>query len=65
MAAAAMLFTRALLLMWREQFDIFWDGRRRLALGWFDGAWRDAEFAAAGIAAGEDLLHVLATSSKS
>ncbi len=24
--------------MWREQFDYFWDGRRRLAIGWFDGA---------------------------
>ncbi|MGJ0395990.1 MAG: hypothetical protein ACR65U_07185 [Methylocystis sp.] len=24
--------------MWREQFDYFWDGRRRLAMGWFDGA---------------------------
>ncbi|WP_171015193.1 hypothetical protein [Methylocystis sp. B8] len=26
--------------MWREQFDYFWDGRRRLAIGWFDGAER-------------------------
>ncbi len=24
--------------MWREQFDYFWDGCRRLAIGWFDGA---------------------------
>jgi hypothetical protein len=28
--------------MWREQFDYFWDGRRRLAIGWFDGAERAA-----------------------
>ncbi|MEF3367841.1 hypothetical protein V3H18_15010, partial [Methylocystis sp. 9N] len=26
--------------MWREQFDYFWDGRRRLAIGWFDGVER-------------------------
>ena len=26
--------------MWREQFDYFWDGRRRLAIGGFDGAER-------------------------
>lgn len=26
--------------MWQEQFDYFWDGRRRLAIGGFDGAER-------------------------
>lgn len=26
--------------MWQEQFDYFWDGRRRLAIGCFDGAER-------------------------
>ncbi len=35
-----MLFTRALRQMWREQFDVFWDGQRRFALGWFDGVER-------------------------
>ena len=28
--------------MWREQFDYYWDGRRRLAIGWFEGAERAA-----------------------
>ncbi|MBI1980723.1 MAG: hypothetical protein HYS63_04055 [Methylocystis sp.] len=32
--------------MWREQFDYFWDGRRRLAIGWFDGADRATASAA-------------------
>ena len=26
--------------MWKEQFDYFWDGRRRLAIGWFDATER-------------------------
>ncbi|HEY8124868.1 MAG TPA: hypothetical protein VIF88_05565 [Methylocystis sp.] len=26
--------------MWREHFDYYWDGRRRLAIGWFEGAER-------------------------
>ncbi|MGJ0394475.1 MAG: hypothetical protein ACR650_17320 [Methylocystis sp.] len=37
---AMLSFTRALRRMWREQFDYFWDGRRRLLIGCFDGAER-------------------------
>lgn len=32
--------------MWQEQFDYFWDGRRRLAIGCFDGAERAPPIAA-------------------
>jgi len=32
--------------MWREQFDYYWDGRRRLAIGWFEGAERTPAAAA-------------------
>ena len=38
--AAAPCVNRALLLMWRDQFDYFWDGRRRLIIGCFDGTER-------------------------
>ncbi len=40
MGRGAMLTTRTLRRMWQEQFDYFWDGRRRLAIGCFDGVER-------------------------
>ncbi|WP_084679142.1 hypothetical protein [Methylocystis sp. ATCC 49242] len=44
--AAAPCIIRALRQMWREQFDYFWDGRRRLVIGCFDGAESPAAIAA-------------------
>ncbi len=35
-------YDRALRRMWQEQLDYFWDGRRRLAIGAFEGAERAA-----------------------
>ncbi len=51
----AMPYSQARPSMWREQFDYFWDGRRRLAIGWFDGAER-----AAGAAVRPDLTVISA-----